>query len=388
MITYLEPDILEWEVKWALGSISTDKAGGGDGIPVELFQILKYDAVKVLHSLCQQIRKTQQWPQDWKRSVFIPIPEKDNPKECSDYLTIALISHASKVMLKILQARLQQYVNCEVPNVQAGFRKGGRTRDQIAHICWIIEKAREFQKNIYFCFINYAKAFDCVDHNKLWEILKEMGISDQLTSLLRNLYAGQEATVRTGHGTDWFQIGKEVRQGCILSLCIFNLYAEYVMRNAGLDEAQTGISVTGRNTSNLRYADDTTLMAESEELKSFLMKMKEVSEKVGLKLNIQKKKKNLNIQKTNIVASGPITSWQIGGETVETVRDFIFWGSKITADGDCSHESKRCLLLGRKIMTNLDSILKIRDITLPTKVHLVKAMWFFQWSCMDVRVGL
>ena len=144
MITYLEPDILEWEVKWALGSITTDKAGGGDGIPVELFQILKYDAVKVLHSLCQQIRKTQQWPQDWKRSVFIPIPEKDNPKECSNYLTIALISHASKVMLKILQARLQQYVNCEVPNVQAGFRKGGRTRDQIAHICWIIEKAREF----------------------------------------------------------------------------------------------------------------------------------------------------------------------------------------------------------------------------------------------------
>ena len=200
MITYLEPDILEWEVKWALGSITTDKAGGGDGIPVELFQILKYDAVKVLHSLCQQIRKTQQWPQDWKRSVFIPIPEKDNPKECSDYLTIALISHASKVMLKILQARLQQYVNCEVPNVQAGFRKGGRTRDQIAHICWIIEKAREFQKNIYFCFINYAKAFDCVDHNKLWEILKEMGIPDQLTSLLRNLYAGQEATVRTGCG--------------------------------------------------------------------------------------------------------------------------------------------------------------------------------------------
>ena len=148
-------------------------------------------------------------------------------------------SHASKVMLKILQARLQQYVNHELPDVQAGFRKGRGTRDQIANICWSIKKAREFQKNIYFCFINYAKAFDCVDHHKLWKILHEMRIPDHLTCLLRNLYAGQEAWVRTGHGTtDWFQIGKGVHQGCILSPCLFNLYAEYIMLNAGLDEAQ------------------------------------------------------------------------------------------------------------------------------------------------------
>ena len=150
---------------------------------------------------CQKIWKTQQWPQDWKRSVFIPIPKKGNAKECSNYRTIVLISHASKVMLKILQARLQQYVNRELPDVQAGFRKGRGTRDQIANIRWIMEKAREFQKNIYFCFIDYAKAFDCVDHNKLWKILQEMGIPDHLTCLLRNLYAGQEATVRTGHVT-------------------------------------------------------------------------------------------------------------------------------------------------------------------------------------------
>ena len=158
-------------------------------------------AVKVLHSICQQIRKTRQWPQDWKRSVFIPNPKKGNAKECSNYRTIALISHASKVMLKILQARLQQYVNCEIPDVQAGFRKGRGIRDQITNIRWIMEKAREFQKNIYFCFIDYAKTFDCVDHNKLWKILKEMRIPDHLTCLLRNLYAGQEATVRTGCGT-------------------------------------------------------------------------------------------------------------------------------------------------------------------------------------------
>ena len=161
MITHLEPDILECEVKCALESITTNKASGGDGIPAELFQILKDDAVKVVHSICQQTWKTQHWLQDWKRSVFIPISKKGNAKECSNYCTIALISHASKVMLKILQARLQQYVNCELPDVQAGFRKGRGTRDQIANIRWIIKKAREFQKNIYFYFIDYAKAFDC-----------------------------------------------------------------------------------------------------------------------------------------------------------------------------------------------------------------------------------
>ena len=183
--------------------------------------------MKVLHSICQQIWKTQQWPLDWKRSVFIPIPKKGNAKVCSDYLTVALISHTSKVMLKILQARLQQYVNHEFPDVQVGFRKGRGIRDQTANICWIIEKAREFQENIYFCFIDYAKDFDCVDHNKLWKILKEMGIPDHLTCLLRNLYADQEATVRSGHGTtDWFQIGKGVCQGCMLSPCLFNLYMQ------------------------------------------------------------------------------------------------------------------------------------------------------------------
>ena len=223
----------------------------------------------------------------------------------------------------------------------AGFRKGRGTRDQIANIRWIIKRAREFQKNICFCFIDYAKAFDCVDHNKLWKILKEMGIPDHLTCLLRNLYAGQEATVITGHETtDWFQIGKGVRQGCILSSCLFNLYAEYIfMRNARLEETQTGIKIAGRNINNLRYADDTILMAESEEeLKSLLMKVKVENEKVGLKLNIQK---------TKIMASGPITSWEIDGETLETVSDFIFLGSKITTDGDCSHEIKRHSLEGK-----------------------------------------
>ena len=214
-------------------------------------------------------------------------------------------------------------------------------------------KKQEFQKNIYFGFIDYAKAFDSVDHNKLWKILQKIRIPDHLTYLLRNLYAGQEATVRNGHGTtDWFQIGRGVHQGCILSPVLFNLYAKYIMQNARLDGAQAGIKIAGRNTNHLRYADDSTPMAESE-LNSLLMKVKEESEKVGLKVNIQK---------TKIMASGPITSWKIDGETMEKVRDFILGGFKITADGDFRHEIKRRLLLGRKAMTNLNSILKkLRD---------------------------
>ena len=204
----------------------------------------------------------------------------------------------------------------------------------------------------------------------MWSIINcgkffETGVPDHLTCLLRNLYAGQEARVRTGYGTtEWFQVGEGVHQGCILSPCLFNLYAESIMRNAGLEEAQAGIKIAGRNINHLSYADDITLMAESEELMSLLIKVKQESGKVGLKLNIQK---------TKIISSSPIASWQIDEETV---ADFIFLGSKITAYGDCSHEIKRRLLLERKVMTNLDSILKSRDITLSTKVCLVKAMVF------------
>ena len=213
-------------------AITKNKASGGDGIAVELFQILEDDAVKVLHSICQQIWKTQQWPQDWKSSVFIPIPKKGNAKECSNYRTIAVISHASKVMLKILQARLQQYVNHELPDVQAGFRKGRGIRDQIANICWIIEKARVFQKNIISALLTMRKpltvwiTINCGKFFKRWEYQTIWHNSWEM-------YADQEATVTTGRWTtDWFQIGKGVCQGCILSPCLFNLYAEYIMRNA------------------------------------------------------------------------------------------------------------------------------------------------------------
>ena len=223
-------------------------------------------------------------------------------------------------MLKILQTRLQHYMNWELPDVQAGFTKG-KVPEINCQYSLDHRKKQEFHKNIYFRFVDYTKAFDCVDHKKLWKILQELGISEHLTCLLRNLHAGQEATVRARNKTMyWFQTEKGVSQGCILSPCLFNLNAEYIMWNAVLDEAQGGIKIARRNINNLRYADDTTLMTESKkELKSLLMKVKEESEKVGLKLNVQT---------TQIMTSGPITSWQINGETMETVRYFILGGSQ------------------------------------------------------------
>ncbi|KAF7249257.1 Testican-1 [Varanus komodoensis] len=366
VVTDLKPDILECEVKWALGSLSNYKASGGDSIPAELFKILKDDAVKVLHSVCQQIWKTQQCPQDWKKSVYILIPKKGNAKKCSNYRTIALISHASKLCSKsyklgcssMLTENYQKYrqyfeeteeLEIKLPTYAGSWRKLGSSRKTSASASLTM-----LNPLIVWITTNCGKSL------KRWEY-------QTILCLLRNLYAGEEATVRTGHRTtDWFKTEKGFRQGCILSPCLFNLYAEHIMRKVGLDESPVGIKIAGRNINSLRYANDTTLMAESEEeLKSLLMRVKEESEKVGLKLNIKK---------TKIMASSPLTSWQIDGEEMEVVTDFIFLGSKITTDSDCSQE--RHLLLWRKVMANLDSILKSRDITLPTKVHIVKAMVF------------
>ena len=246
-------------------------------------------------------------------------------------------------------------MNWEIPDDQAGFIKGRSTRDQIANILWIIKKQGSSRKATISALLN-AKGFDCVDHNKLWKILKDIGIPGHLTCLCRNLYASQEATVRSGHGIT--RLVSNRKMSTLLS-CLFNLYAEYIMRNAGLEETEAGTKIAGKNINNLRYTDDTTLMADGDkELKILLMKMRNNSDNASL---------NLNIQKTKITAFDPITSGERGGETVETLSEFILGGFKITADGDCSHVIKKQLLLGRKVMTNLDSILKSRDITLPTK---------------------
>ena len=240
-------------------------------------------------------------------------------KRCSHYHRVTLILHATKVMLKILQTELQQYMSPELPDIQIVFGKGKGIRDQAAKTQWIIIKA--LQKILYFCFIDYAKGFKCVDHKKLWKILKEMGTPDHLTCLLRNPYAGQEATVRTRHRTmDWLKIEKGVHQGCTLSLYLFNLYAEYIMRNSWLDDSQTGIKIAERNINNLRWYHSNG--RKQRELKSLLIRVKQENEKVGLKFNILK---------TKIMTSSTITSWQISGKKVETVTDFIFLGSKITA---------------------------------------------------------
>ena len=268
-------------------------------------------------------------------------------------------------MLKILQARLQQYVNRVLQMFKLVLEKAEEPEIKLPTSIGSLKKQENSRKTSISALLTMLKPLtmwittNCGKSFKRWELRTMWPAS-------WDLYASQEATVWTEHGTtDWFQIGKGVHQGCILLLCLYNLCAEYIMRITGLEEAETGIRIAGRNINNLRYTDDTMLMAESEEeLKSLLMKVKEESEKVGLKLNIQK---------TKIIASGPITSWQIDGETV---TDFIFLGSRITADCDCSHEIKRHLFLGRKVMTNLDSILRSKDITLPTKIHLVKAMVF------------
>ena len=292
-------------------------------------------------------------------------PREGHAKEYSNYHTITLISHASKIILRSLQTRLQQ--NQEIPDIQAWFRKGRGTRDKIPNIPWSIEKQGDSSKTYISVSLTRLTPLtlwittNCGKFLKIWEYQTTL-------PLLRNMYAGEETIFWTKHGTmDWFQTGQGVHQGCMLSCYLFNLYAEYIMWKARLDEAQAGIKIARRNINNLRYADATTLMAENkEELKRLLIKVKEDSEKVGLKLSIQK---------TKIMASGPITSWQIDRKTMETVTNFIFLGSKITADGDFSHEIRRCLLLGSKALTNLVRISNSKDITL---LRNVWKLWFFQ----------
>lgn len=363
-----EPNILEDEIAWAMRQLPNKKAPGIDRIPAEL---LKSVPVSVITALCQEIWYTCKWPKDWTRSVFIPLPKKGDARDCSNYRTIALISHASKILLKIIQQRLQQVIDQELPDVQAGFRKGRGTRDHIANIRWIIEKTREYQKDLYMCFIDYSKAFDCVEHDKLWVALRDLGVPVHLIKLIRSLYIDQEAMVRTLYGdTDWFRIGKGVRQGCILSPFLFNLYAEVIMRKLNLDSSNIGVKIGGRTINNLRYADDTTLLAErQEDLINLILKIKDESEKMGLHLNIKKTK----IMTT--AASGEVKI-KINDEEIESVQDFIFLGSKIDRDGESTPEIKRRIALGRTAMVGMNKIWKSKDITLNTKNRLLRAIVF------------
>jgi exonuclease III len=364
-----EPMVLESEVRKALNEIKNNKAAGSDGMPIELLKAAGDEGIKTLTALCQHIWRTGRWPSDWKKSVYIPIPKKGDARVCANNRTIALISHASKVMLKIIHGRMEQHMEREMPDVQAGFRKKRGTRDQIANVRWIMERAREYHQDIFLCFIDYSKAFDCVDHALMWKTLREMGFPEHLIVLMHNLYENQEATVRTEHGeTDSFGIGKGVRQGCILSPTLFNLYAERVMREAGLQDAEEGIRIGGRIINNLRYADDVTLAADKEiGMKNLIEKVTIASEKAGLKLNVKK---------TKILSSKPIDSFSANNENIEVVKNFVMLGSVIEEDGDCREEVARRVNLGRAAMGGLSKIWKDKDISTSTKTKLVKALIF------------
>ncbi|RWS06003.1 endonuclease-reverse transcriptase-like protein [Dinothrombium tinctorium] len=364
----LEPSILSEEVVSALKQLPNNKAPGIDGIPAEMLRSIPTAA---LTTLCQKIWETSAWPREWKRSVFIPLPKAGDAKDCSNYRTIALIPHASKVLLKIIQQRLSPIIERELPDVQAGFRRGRGTRNHIANLRWIMEKSREYQKDIYMCFIDYKKAFDCVEHGKLWAALQKLGVPDHLTHLIRSLYKDQEATVRTAYGdTDWLEIGKGVRQGCILSPFLFNLYAEIIMRKIDLEDSEIGVKIGGRNINNLRYADDTTLLSETEDgLRHLIKRTKDESAKFGLLLNIKKTKIMTTAGNGNIKI-------KIDNEEIECVQDFIFLGSRIVRNGDCSTEVKRRLTMGRSAMLSMNKVWKSKYVSLTTKCRLVYAIVF------------
>ena len=365
-----EPAILTSEVQKAIREIKKGKSPGSDDIPIELLSATGEEGLRLMTRLCQEIWDTGDWPQDWKKSVYIPIPKKGDSRVCSNNRTIALISHASKILLKIIQGRLEEHVRREIPDVQAGFSKGRGTRDHIANLRWIMERQREYHQDLYMCFIDYNKAFDCVDHALMWNTLRRMGFPEHITHLLDRLYKGQTAVVRTEFGdTEPFPIGKGVRQGCILSPMLFNLYAEEIMRDAGLQESQSGVRIGGRVLNNLRYADDTTLMAGTDaELKDLSIAVKDSSKKYGLTLNMKKTKVMTTAKDTN--------TFELAGEDIEVVDSFTFLGSNIERGGDCKEEISRRIILGRTAMAALDKIWKDKNIKTLTKCRLVKALVF------------
>ena len=364
-----EPPVLKSEVEQAIRLLANNKAPGADGIPIELIKQLGTAGAEVMYSLCQMIWSTGKWPSQWKQSIYIPIFKKGDQKLCTNYRTIALIPHASKILLKIMQKRLERKMEDILPEEQAGFRKSRGTRDHIANLRWLMESMREYQQDVYMCFIDYTKAFDSVDHDTLWAVLLKLGVQPHLIRLMRNLYKNQEAAVRTEHGdTDWFGVEKGVRQGRILSPYLFNLYAEYVMREAGLQECTQGVRIGGRVVNNLRYADDTTLLECSvHDLSNIIGSLKEASERLGLKLNMKK---------TKIMSTTNLQEFSLDREKIEVVKSFVFLGASVKYDGTCEGEIRRRILLGRQAMDRLTPIMKSKDTPMNLKVRLIQAIVF------------
>ena len=307
------------------------------------------------------------WPQEWNRSLFLPLLKKGDLRLCYNYGTIALIPHASKILLRIIQGRLATYIKRETSEEQGGFRKGRGTRDEIANIRWILERAMEYGKTIDMCFIDYSKAFDCVDHSRLWNALS-MGVPEHLTVLINSLYMKQEAAVKTEYGnTEWFEVRQGVPQGCILSPYLFNMYSEYVLKRVGFED-NIGIKVGGRTINTLRLADDTTILAkEKEDMKNLLKKAKEVGKKAG---------SLLNLKKTKIMTTGTLNEFTLDGTEMEIINCYTFLGSIITRDSYVHKEINRRLSIGRMAMTKLEKIMKDRDVKKATKIKVAETITF------------
>ena len=364
-----EPEILEKEVEQALTNIARNKSPGSDNIPIELLNQPDKDVIKTLTALCNRIWKTAKWPEDWKHSIYIPLPKKGDITLCSNNRTISLISHCSKIMLKIIQRRLEPYLERELRKEQAGFRKGRGCRDHISNLRRIMETTREFQHNVIICFIDYSKAFDCVDHKTLWNTLRDMGIPEHLIVLLNNLYNEQQASVRTEFGdSEHLKIEKGVRQGCILSPYLFNLYAERIMREIDLEQYANGVKLGGLNITNLRYADDTTLLATTiKDMKEMLTNLKKASMKAGL---------SLNIKKTKVMFMGESEKLTIDGEEIEKVEKMVFLGAEINRTATSSADIKRRIALGRTAVAKLATVWKDNHINQKTKIKLLETLVF------------
>lgn len=364
----IEPDILRSEIEEAIFKLKQNKSPGSDGISSEIVKALGEDGVAVLHDLCNAVWKTGEWPIEWTKSIFIPLHKKGSPLQCQNYRTISLIPHASKVLLRIIDRRLQKYLDRQIPAEQAGFVQGKGTREQIFNIRQIIEKAREFNITAFLCFIDYSKAFDSVVWSHLWVILKEMGVPEHLVLLIRNLYKQSEAVVRVeNNSSEPFRIRKGVRQGCVLSPRLFNVYGEHIMRRS-LDNFEGGVSIGGKKISNLRYADDTTLItATEEELERVMEKVINESRALGLEINLSK-------TKLMVIDRGSSAQLENRLPNIQRVEEFVYLGSLITASGGSTNEIKRRIAIARNAMSNLEKIWKDRQITTNTKKRLVRSL--------------
>jgi hypothetical protein len=366
-----EPAPLRSEIEKALLGLNNGKSPGSDDIPAELWKASGEEGVDLLWRLCTKIWKTGEWPDDWCRAVFVPLPKKGNLKDCSNYRTISLISHASKIMLRIIINRIKIKLEEEISITQAGFREGRGTRDQIVNLRNVIEKCKDHKQPLYMCFIDYSKAFDCVSHNEMWEVLHRMGFPKHIIDLMSQLYSHQESAVRTNGGnTEWFSIGRGLRQGCILSPSLFNIYSEEIMREA-LEGFEGGVRFGGMMINNLRYADDTTLICASrEELMMLLQRVKQASAKKGLLLNTKKTK--------IMVKDGARTNddFFLDGQQIEEVDEFDYLGSLVNNRSDSTTEIRRRLAIARNTTQNMMNIWKSRGVSTELKLRFMRATVF------------